>query len=263
MSLFNTVKEKINAIIDWGMGIYNWVFENILGLRFLHTYKEDPDQFIRHISDKYLHLSEEDLVRTYETSPLEVVGQERITSVATSRIRNHGMRVLAVTAMCAWPQSWIMWPLMVVDIIYFQLQVFAISQELYILYKRKGEYSGENQLNYASLANMAVKMAGTQIKHKVIKQAKKVVGQIGKGIVKRSFAIFRATIQATFRQVLKWCGITVTKDMIETTLTLLLSGLCALVGGLISYWLFVPMARRLQRELIEEVDNSKDPNNHI
>lgn len=249
MSFISTVKEKVGTIVDWGMGKYNWVFENILGLKMMHTYYDDPATFLRLISDKHLHLSNEQFDQALATSPVEVVGSERIAKVVTKRIRLHGLRVLAVTALCAWPQSWIMWPLMVVDIIFFQIQVFAISQELYILYKRKEDYSGDNQLNYTSLANMAVQMAGTQIKHKIIKQAKKVVGQIGKNVVKRGFTVFRATLQATFRQILKWFGITVTKDMVETTLTILLSGICALVGGLISYWLFVPMARRLQKEL--------------
>lgn len=249
MSFFGKAKDTINAIIDWGMAKYDWVLENILGIRLMHTYYDDPEKFIRLISDKYLHLTDEQLTEACATSPVEVVGKDKIAKVATLRIRKHGRHVLAVTAACAWPQSWIMWPIMIVDIVYFQMQVFAITQELYILYKRKDEYSGDNQLNYASLANMAVKMAGTQIKHKVAKQAKKVVGQIGKGIVKRGFTIFRATLQASFRQILKWLGITVTKDMIETTLTIILSGLCALVGGLISYWLFVPMARRLEKEL--------------
>ena len=107
------------------------------------------------------------------------------------------------------------------------------------------------KFDYNTLANVAVKMQGTMLKHKVIKQAKKSVGKIGKWLIKKGVRFLRGPVQALMRQILKWFGITLTKDVVETSLNLLMALGCATVAGLISYWLFVPMAKRLENELID------------
>lgn len=252
----NKLVEKIKSIIDWGLALYNKAFENVLSIRAMHTYYDDPDKFIDLMNAQYFHLSEADLAQAKLTSPFLVVGAERVTKVAHNRIRYHALHAAVATMLCALPTNWIMWPLMIVDMVYFQMQIFAISQELYILYKPKAEYA-EMKFDYNTLANVAVKMQGTMLKHKVAKQAKKGVGKVGKWLIKKSVRFLRGPIQALMRQVLKWFGITMTKDIVETSINALMAIGCAMVAGLISYWLFVPMAKRLERDLTTINDNAE------
>ena len=250
--IFNmsTMFQKIKAIIDWCMALYNKAFENVLSIRAMHTCYDDPDKFIDLMNERYFHFSEAQLAEAKESCPLQVAGGAIVTKVARKRIHLHALHAACATMLCALPTNWIMWPLMIVDMVYFQVQIFAISQELYILYRPKAEYS-EMKFDYNTLANVAVKMQGTMLKHKVIKQAKKSVGKIGKWLIKKGVRFLRGPVQALMRQILKWFGITLTKDVVETSLNLLMALGCATVAGLISYWLFVPMAKRLENELID------------
>lgn len=241
---------KIKSIVSWATNIYDKAFEHALSIKAMHTYYDDPNKFIDLMNKRYFHFSPSELAEAQNTCPLHVAGLERVTKVAHKRIRHHAISAAGMTMICALPTNWIMWPLMVADMIYFQVQVFAISQELYILYKPKADYANM-KFDYTTLATMAVKMQGTLIKHKVIKQAKKGVGKIGKWLVKRGVRMMRGPIQALMRQTLKWFGITVTKDVVETGLNLLMALGCSVVAGLISYWLFIPMANRLENELKE------------
>ena len=59
------------------------------------------------------------------------------------------------------------------------------------------------------------------------------------------------------KQVAKWFGIIVTRDMIAQSAEYVIPFLCALVSGLISLWLFFPMMRRLRCYLLEVVKDGK------
>lgn len=255
LSLFTRVKNSVMALVDKVMAIYHWLFEQALSIKAMHTYYDNSDDFIRRVSDRYLHLTDSQLQRAMEQSPVAVVGYKRIAKVATRRIRLRAMHVALVTFLCTLPQNWLLWVLMVVDMVNFQLQLFAITQELYILYKDKSEYA-DMKFDYRSLITVTVKMQGTLMKNKIANQAKKGVGKIGRWLVRQFAVVFNGAMQTFLRQAMKWLGVTASKEFIETSLTFIVDALCSFIAGLISYWLFVPMARRLERDLTSRNDVS-------
>ena len=245
---FNRVVSFSMKVVGIFNSIYDRALENVLSIRAMHTYYSDPDSFIRYVGRKYFKFSEAELATALADCPLSAVGEQRVAAVARKRILMHAFYAGVMTFVCALPQNWVMWLLMVVDIVFFQIQVFAVSQELYILYKPKSQYRN-GQFDYATLASSAVVMQGTLLKHKVVHQSKKVVGKVAKWLVRRGSIVFRGFFQTLIRQGFKWLGITVTKDILETSLTLMVAFATSLIAGLISFWVFLPMGRRLQRQL--------------
>lgn len=241
-------------IVDWGMHIYDVAMQKVLGLKIMHTYNKNPDDFIVKMNRRHFHLDQEGLQRMFDTSPFEVVGREAVDRVARRRIRYHAFLAGVCTLLTMLPLSWITWPLLIVDIIYFQMQVFVVSQELYILYKRKADYDNAH-FNYETLAVVAVRMDGTLIKHQVSKNAKRGIGWAGRWAAGQGVKVFRVSIKNIIRQVFKWLGIGVTKNSIEMTMAYLLSFVCASIGGFISFWMFLPMGRRLRKELAGDNDD--------
>ncbi len=242
------VIDWVKKVIDWGMSKYYWAMENALSIKGLRTYYTNPDTFTEGCAAEFLKLTPDEIETVKQSSIAETCGMERADKLAKHRIHHHGLLTMLVTFLCALPDVWLSYALIVVDIIFFQMQVFVVSQELYIIYCRKEKYS-EIGFDFKSLIVVAVKMEGTLIKNKVAKQAKKGVGKAAQWIVRRSSHLLRGPMQAFLRQALKWTGVTITKEMIEGGIALLLSAACALIAGFISYWMFLPMARRLQRDL--------------
>ena len=54
------------------------------------------------------------------------------------------------------------------------------------------------------------------------------------------------------RQGFKWCGVVVTREVVEGGIDLMVTLLCAVIAGFVSYWLFMPMLRGVKRALVAE-----------
>lgn len=244
----DSVKHNVLSFVDWGMTLYHRLLKSLLDLSFAHTYDSNPDEFIRSMNLRFFHRSDDILADMLQTSPLNVIGPDEVDAVARRRIRYRGLLAASCTMLTMIPLSWITWPLMIVDIVFFQYQVFLLSIELHILYRPRDEYAG-HKFDYSLLANVAVRMEGTHVKHKIIRNAKRGVGWTGRWLASKSIKAFRLYIQTLIRQILKWMGVTVTKETVAVSMAYLLSFVCAFIGGLITFWMFLPMGKRLRLEL--------------
>ena len=61
--------------------------------------------------------------------------------------------------------------------------------------------------------------------------------------------VFRVALRSLVAQAAKWVGIRLSHNMIDVAIEMATVLATSLVAGLVSYWLFVPMARRLERLL--------------
>ena len=98
-------------------------------------------------------------------------------------------------------------------------------------------------------------------KSQVMRLAKSAFGLAVKQVIQR-FAVrlmTRLVVLNFLRQLAKWFGIVLTKDMVVSGLSMLVPLICALVSGLITLWLFMPMMKRLHRHLWELSNEGKDP----
>lgn len=157
-------------------------------------------------------------------------------NIATRLIRRHAIRAALVTFVATLPQSWLMWPLFAVDIIFFQKEIFLVTQELEILYG-----GNVSSFDYSSLATIAVKMEGVTLKSKAIGYAKRGFGWSLRQALRYCVRIFRTSIRAIFGSTAKWAGIAAERHTIDLAINYILFFLMAAIAGAISYWLFVPI----------------------
>ena len=86
--------------------------------------------------------------------------------------------------------------------------------------------------------------------------AKKAFDKAIRGAIKKGASVFKGPLKALLRQGLKWVGIITAKDHMDydidtltgTVIDWSVIGICALIAGFVSFWLFVPMSKRLKED---------------
>ena len=124
------LKEKIFRWIDRGMAFYDRVMGMTLGIGVLHTYYEAAERFLAGMNRRYWDLSTDQLKDVFRTSPVAVLGEDAIDKLVYRRLRFHALRAGCVTFLCTLPTNWSMWPLMAVDIVFFQREIFLLRKRL-------------------------------------------------------------------------------------------------------------------------------------
>ncbi len=250
MEMFSTLYEKAMSAYDTALKA---------GLKFPFV-KVNKERFLRRKLGKTL--SDEELDEALTGSPLTVCPLEKIEKMAKHEVWRHAFWVFLLSFVAAIPTSgWLMWLAIVLDFIQFQLFVFVILQKILYLYGCKNLRSGKDDIDGSAdwmLLLVSTVMIG---KHQAVRMAKSAMGVAAKQAVQR-FALRMMTKMLTnnvVRQCAKWCGIVLTKEMVVGSLEYVVPFLCALISGLISLWLFLPMTKRLVQHLTQLAKDGKNP----
>jgi hypothetical protein len=190
-----------------------------------------------------------------EKSPKSAYSQQAINKAAKKIIAKHALWVTLISAISAIPTGWMMIPFFIIDIIQFQIHVFAVSQKLLYLYEdeeKLTEYSSDTATQLMIL--MTTIMIGKQQFTRMLKSA---TGVVTKQVIQRFTikALTQFSILNIVRQVAKWFGIVLTKETLLEGIDVAIIIICAIISGLISLWLFKPMANNLMKYLKEETKN--------
>lgn len=237
-------KNAIMRLVDKVMELYDRAMKRMLEIGWLKSYYDDPAEFVLIAAKKYFKLNQEQIDRVMVSGFDAVASDEEIKRVAKKIIHKRAFRAGVATFFCSLPQNWVMWPLLVVDIVYFQKEVFLMTQELEILYGKK-----EQGHDYTKLAATAVKLEGTLLRHKVAGYAKRGVGKGLRMGLEYGTKVFRGSLQVALRQLAKWSGIVASHNFINLAIDVLLYLITSAIAGFVSYWLFVPMGWRLLKQL--------------
>lgn len=225
-----------------GMSVYDGIMRGLLSPRLFRTYYAEQTTFVQLMNARYWHRTETDVAQMIRLSPVEVVGREAVGKAATRIIQRRALFATLVTILCAFPQSWIMWPLILVDVIVYQHQLFRVSQELCMLYRRRETWEAP-KFDYKSAANLVLKIEGAFVG----RQAKKGVGFAAQWAARKGSRFLRGPFKTIMRQLVKWSVVSTTKNLAETALELFVLSVCAVIAGLITYWMFLPTAYRCKR----------------
>ncbi len=239
------------------MAAYDSAMKRALCIPFV---KVDKNRYLRRKLKN--RLTDEELELVLNERPLSVLPMEEVKRMAKTEVRKHALIVMLLSTLSAVPQSgWLMWLGIAFDFIQFQVFVFVIMQKLLYLYGCKN-LSSDNK-NLSGSAEWILLLISTIMigKHQVMRLAKSAAGMAVKQAIQR-FAVRMLTKLMVFnvlRQCAKWFGIVLTKDMLVQGVNLMVPILCAIISGLISLWLFMPMTKRLQRHLTHLAEEGKDP----
>lgn len=226
-----------SVVADWGERAYDALME--FGLAPLHAYYNPPKKFIRWVCATYWGLDSRTTKRVLRTSPLAVMGHSAVHEVLRRRMQIHAVRTMVVTTLCSFGDGWWIYPLLLVDVVYFQREVFAFAQEAFLLC-RPFRKSSQKRFDYA----MVVVVATRVMEPFVFRQVKKGVGQAVSFALRKGVGTLRSPVRVFVRQSAKWTGVAVAKGVVDNGLDWFVMVICAVAAGLVSYWMFLPMARR-------------------
>ena len=244
------MKNKASHVIDFFSNSYN----NILKSSFmLPMARVNREKFIQRLSAT--ELKGMNVQVALEKSPNGAYSQQAINKTAKKIIAKHALWVTLISAISAIPTGWMMIPFFIIDIIQFQIHVFAVSQKLLYLYEdeeKLTEYSSDTATQLMIL--MTTIMIGKQQFTRMLKSA---TGVVTKQVIQRFTikALTQFSILNIVRQVAKWFGIVLTKETLLEGIDVAIIIICAIISGLISLWLFKPMANNLMKYLKEETKN--------
>ncbi len=229
------------------MATYTNFLEWLLGISFLKTYFKTPEDCLKSTFDKKFKLTEQEINQVLDNSVEYVVGAKKAKQVANRTIKKQAIKASIVTFLCSIPQNfYIMLPCLLIDIIYFQRQEFIVAQQLEIIYGQKNK---NKKFIFSTVSKTVFNLMEGVVKDKLTRYLKSAFGKAIRTGIEHSFSIFKSTIRTFFKQILKWLGIGFTKSFLDVSLETILYLSTALVAALISYWLFIPMAKKLQRQI--------------
>ena len=232
-----------------------------LGLKMPFS-KVDRERYLRRVFSKHVE-NEEQMAVVLNERPSAVFSDDLIERVVKKEIRRHAWWVTLVSLVCAIPpDGWLMWVLILVDFVQFQVFVFVILQKMLYIYGCKDLHAQDSLKEERSLDVMMLMISVVMIgKSQVRRLAKSAFGLAVKQVIQRFAArlMTRLVVLNFLRQMAKWFGIVLTKEMVVSGLSLLVPLICAVISGLISLWLFMPMVNKLHRHLRELSNEGKDP----
>lgn len=142
----------------------------------------------------------------------------------------------------------------IIDFIQFSVFLFLIEQQMLYLYQ-----SPElTQNGYVTKANAKYLlwlqesyMIGMSNGEKAKNYGKTALGFI----IRKLMAFFtmrtgcRLVVINVLKQLFKWLGVIISHDFFEQYLDFMVCIVCALIAGLVSFWIFYPMCKNLQKSL--------------
>lgn len=238
------MKGGLARIAEGAGALYDRFMEAALGIDRMHTYYPGSGGFLRRMNARHWHLDGRTFAAFLTEPPVRVLGEEAVERFLRRRVRFHACRAAAVTFLCTLPTNWAVWPLMAVDIVFFQREVFLFSQEVCMMYRPRRECR-RVRFDYVSVTLLVARM----LEPFAVRQAKSGVGYLGRMAVKRGARVMKVPLRIFTRQTFKWFGVVITREAAERCIDLLVVAGCAFIAGLVSYWLFVPMAMRMKRSV--------------
>ena len=194
----------------------------------------------------------EEIENAIATTPIKAIGEERTNKIIGRCILRHSLFTAALSAAAAVASdTYIQITLIVFDIVQFQLMTYIVVQKLLYLHGYHDLRDNKGQLCKRAtvmISAVSLLMVG---RHKVGNAIKKIAKSAAKKAVRAYTKVGgRVILTNLLRQGFKWCGVSVTRDTINLSATITIALLCAVLAALISFWLFYPMCKRLNRTIM-------------
>ena len=144
----------------------------------------------------------------------------------------------------------------VIDIAYFQACLYMAMQRILLLYGTpEDEHADETK---AVQKVMAIESSGLMLgKYPLLQKMKSAMGWLVRQVVKRIGPKYLAKASRTVfivlrRQAIKWFSIVIAKEQVDMLFSLVVPVTCALIAGIVSVIIFIPMCSKLRKHLMQQ-----------
>lgn len=237
------------------MDKYAWLLALVLRLDVVLLNKE---KYTRKVVRRFYQGNEDEMCsKALETSLSSVLTDKQKKQQYKSIIRCFGFAVFVVSFITCFPES--IWGIVIacaIDIAFFQACLYMAMQRILLIYgTAEDEHADEAK---STQKVIAIESSGLMLgKYPLLQKMKSVVGWLGRQLVKRIGPKYmakasRAVFIVLRRQGIKWFSIVVAKEKVDMVFSLIVPVTCALIAGIVSVIIFIPMCSKLRKHLIEQ-----------
>lgn len=187
--------------------------------------------------------------------PVDIFSEDIVEKVAKDAIKSQTLKVTSISALAGIPGGLTMLGTIPADLAQYYYHVLVIAQKLCYIYgwpdlvDENGDI-GEGACNVLTL--FVGVMLGAQAANKAVGEiAKNLAGQIAWRLPQK--ALTKGFLYPIVKQVAKWIGIKLTKDIFAKGVSKIVPIIGGVVSGSITYATFKPMSKKLQDELRNEM----------
>lgn len=218
--------------------------------------KVDRELFLRTELRNYCNKAE---MEKALDSPVNVLSQRQIDSLANACINNQTIKVTAISTAAGIPGGLAMAATIPADMGQYYWHVIVLAQKLAYLYgfpdlrDKDGNFTEESQNLITVFVGVMMGVAAANDAIKAVSKA--FAQQVAKRLPQKpltKYAIYRIV-----KEIAKWLGIKVTKDSFSKGVSKAIPIVGGIVSGGFTLATFRPSAKRLQKKLCEQMDDIK------
>ena len=212
--------------------------------------KVERNTYLKKVFSPYGDVSELEIKR-----PVEAFDVNIVSKVADDAIKAQTRTVTSVSTLAGIPGGFAMAATIPADLAQYYYHVLVIAQKLCYIYGWPDlqDENGEIGEGARSILTIFVGvMLGAQAANKAVGEiAKRFAGQVARRLPQK--ALTKGFIYPIVKQIAKWIGVKMTKDIFAKSVSKAVPIIGGGVSGVITYATFKPMAKRLQKELYNEM----------
>ena len=252
---------KIQRLIDLFTQKYEWLMSLLLKSHHVQVSREKyVRKLVKRFYGKCTEEEREALVRKAMdgTIPDILDAQQQRRAYASLR-RHYAWIVFTVSFfMTTVPDNiWVIIVSCAVDLYVFQCMVFRSMQKIMMLYGQPLDLNADANTGIDTI--LEVNRSGVMVgKYPLLQKLKSGLGFAAKQLVQRQgpkvvAKMSRSAFMVIRRQCIKWFSVIVAKHQVSFVFDLLIPLTCALISGLVSVIILVPMCNKLRNKLTSNV----------
>lgn len=248
----------ISRSIDLFTQKYEWLMSLVLKAHHVQVSREKyVRQLVRHFYGKETAEVQEAMVRKAMDGALPDILDATQQQKAYSSLRWHyGWIVFWVSFfMTTVPDNvWVIIVSCAIDLYVFQCMVFRAMQKIMMLYGQPLDLNADTDAGVEKI--LSVDRSGVMVgKYPLLQKLKSGLGFAAKQVVQRQgpkvvAKMSRSAFMVIRRQCIKWFSVIVAKQQVSFVFDLLIPLTCALISGLVSVIILVPMCNKLRNNIL-------------
>lgn len=251
------MKKLITHSIDWALKQYEALMALILKGRHVQVNREKYTRKLvaRFYSDECTEAQEELVIKGMSGSLLDILDDAQRKRAYSTLRRRYGIIVFLVSFfMTTVPDNmWIIIASCAIDLYIFQCMQFRAMQKIMMLYGKPIDLNANIGGGIDEI--LSVDRSGVMIgKYPLLQKMKSGMGFLAKQLVQKQgpkvvTKVSRSVFLVVRRQCIKWFSMVVAKEDVAMAFELLIPITCAIISGLVSVVVLIPMCNKLRKKL--------------
>ena len=246
--------DKIKQLIAYCLNKYAWLLSLVLKINVVRL---DKEKYTRKVVRRFYRDNVDEVyAQAMETSLSSVLTDKQKQQQYKSIKLSFGSMVFLMSFFTCFPESILGIVIAcAIDIAFFQACLYMAMQRILLLY---GTADDEHADEVKSVQKVvAIESSGLMLgKYPLLQKMKSVGGWLGRQLVKRIGPKYmakasRAVFVVLRRQGIKWFSIVIAKDKVDMVFSLIVPVTCALIAGMVSVIIFIPMCSKLRKHLMK------------